>query len=239
MSDFETVTFGSNNAVAHVLPGSSDTHGAIICLQEWWGVNDGVRAHARKLRDDLGVTLLIPDLYRGALGVDVEEAHHLMSNLDWGRAATEICEAAEYLRRERGAKRVGVIGFCMGGALTLIAGAKADVDCVAPFYGIPGQDACDVASIKIPVQGHFGMKDNLKGFSDPEAAAKLGEKLVGSDQTIYMYEDVGHAFMNVSPEPYPDFEAREKTQGFPPPNEAMVSLAWKRVEEFFRKYLSA
>ena len=78
----------------------------------------------------------------------------------------------------------------MGGALTLIAAANGNVDACAPFYGIPGEDACDVTKITVPVQGHFGAKDNLAGFSDPEAANKLKEKLTGADQEIFFYDGV-------------------------------------------------
>ena len=170
-SSFEDVAFGAAGARARVLaaPSSASTRAAVIVLQEWWGVNDVVLAHARRLRDELGVTVLVPDLYRGELGVDVEEAHHLMTNMDWKVATEEIREAAAWLRAERKAERVGVVGFCMGGALTLIAAAKASVDCAVPFYGIPGDDACDVSAIEVPVQGHFGEKDNLVGFRIPAA----------------------------------------------------------------------
>ena len=236
-SSFEDVAFGAAGARARVLaaPSSASTRAAVIVLQEWWGVNDVVLAHARRLRDELGVTVLVPDLYRGELGVDVEEAHHLMTNMDWKVATEEIREAAAWLRAERKAERVGVVGFCMGGALTLIAAAKASVDCAVPSYGIPGDDACDVSAIEVPVQGHFGEKDNLVGFSDPGSAKKLRERLRQGE--IHFYENVGHAFMNTTPQPYPNFEEREKVQGFPKLDESAVELAWSRVDAFLRKHL--
>jgi carboxymethylenebutenolidase len=129
------------------------------------------------------------------------------------------------------------MGFCMGGALTLIAAQKATVDCAVAFYGIPGADACDVSKISIPVQAHFGLKDNLAGFSDETAARKLEELLTSENKTVYFYEGVGHAFMNVTPEPYEDFAAREAKQGFPPVDEKVVDLAWSRVKAFFAKEL--
>ena len=67
---------------------------------------------------------------------------------------------------------------------------------------------------------------------------KLKEKLTGADQEIFFYDGVGHAFMNKSPQPYDNFEAREKVQGFPPLDEAAVDLAWSRLETFFREHLS-
>jgi carboxymethylenebutenolidase len=109
------------------------------------------------------------------------------------------------------------------------------VDCAVPFYGIPGDDACDVSAIEVPVQGHFGEKDNLVGFSDPGSAKKLRERLRQGE--IHFYENVGHAFMNTTPQPYPNFEEREKVQGFPKLDESAVELAWSRVDAFLRKHL--
>ena len=240
MASFEKISFGGESSDTTGYELVAETPGApcVICLQEWWGVNEGIRQQARKIHA-LGYGVLIPDLYKGKIGIDAEEAHHLMSNMDWGVATREICEAAEYLRRAREAKKVGIIGFCMGGALTLIAAEKANVDCAAPFYGTPGADACDVSAITIPVQAHFGKKDNLAGFSDLDAARKLETALKGDDKRVFLYDGVGHAFMNVSPEPYADFAAREAAQGFPPLDETAVNLAWSRVEEFFAKQLAA
>jgi carboxymethylenebutenolidase len=80
--------------------------------------------------------VLVPDIYKGKIGVDQEEAHHLMSNLDFPAAVEEIITAAAHLKKE-GSPNVGIVGFCMGGALTLGALAKSvDLKCGAPFYGV-------------------------------------------------------------------------------------------------------
>ena len=69
-----------------------------------------------------------------------------------------------------GCKKVGVTGFCMGGALSLASAAliPEEISAAAPFYGIPSADLCDVGKIKIPLQGHFGSKDTRAGFSSPK-----------------------------------------------------------------------
>jgi hypothetical protein len=69
--------------------------------------------------------VLVPDLYRGKLGVDAEEASHLMTNLDWAGAVQDIGAAADMLA-EDGNGSVGVVGFCMGGALSLASAALVD-----------------------------------------------------------------------------------------------------------------
>jgi carboxymethylenebutenolidase len=80
---------------------------------------------------------LVPDLYKGKVGVDKEEASHMLSKLDWAAALEEIKQAVQYLR-DGGATRVACIGFCMGGALSLAAAQHAGIQCAAPFYGLPG-----------------------------------------------------------------------------------------------------
>ena len=112
-------------------PEGEGTHPGVIVIQEWWGLNDQIRSVARRLAD-AGYAALVPDLYRGKSTLEEQEAHHLMSGLDFGDAATQdVRGAAQYLKArcaqasaqagaQAGAK-VGVTGFCMGGALTWLA----------------------------------------------------------------------------------------------------------------------
>ena len=102
------------------------------------------------------------------LGIEAEEAHHLLNHLDWPGAVEDIRGAVAYLKHTEHASKVGVTGFCMGGALALAGGVLVDeVDAVIPFYGIPETGLADIAKIRKPVQAHFGNKDAMKGFSDP------------------------------------------------------------------------
>ena len=73
----EKVTFGDT------LPGyvcGDPTHPGVVVVQEWWGVTETIQEHALRISQE-GYRVLVPDLYKGALGVNVEEAHHLMSNV--------------------------------------------------------------------------------------------------------------------------------------------------------------
>lgn len=68
----------------------------------------------------------------------------LMTNLDFPAAVKELGQAVSYLKGS-GATKVGVVGFCMGGALTFAAAQHAGVDAAAPFYGCPDPAICDVS----------------------------------------------------------------------------------------------
>ena len=81
----EKVTFGDASIPGYECGDKSAP--AVVVLQEWWGVTETIKRQALKLHTDGGFRVIVPDLYKGELGVDAEEAHHLMTNLDWGGAA--------------------------------------------------------------------------------------------------------------------------------------------------------
>jgi len=207
----------------------------IICLQEWWGVTPDILSQAAYIASH-NYRVIVPDLYRGKLTVEKEEAEHLMGNLDWKGAVEDIRAAAKHLK-STGSKRVAVIGFCMGGALSLASGVLASevVDAVVPFYGSPEAGLADLSAIKVPVQGHFGEKDPLEGFSDVKRVSELNEafQTAGVDFEIHSYPKVGHAFMNKSPEAI----ARAAKLGLGGYDEETVHEAWGHVFKFLDFYL--
>jgi len=218
------------------LKGETKRDQGIVVIQEWWGINDQIKQHAQYLADQ-GYVVLVPDLYRGKLGLDVEEASHLMNHLDFKEAVNEIDICARYLREGVvGRRKVGVTGYCMGGALTLATAALTKhVDVAVSFYGIPPAALCDLRNIKVPVQAHFGELDNLKGFSDPDSAQQLESKLKQASIPfeVYLYPGQGHAFMNGDAWS----EERKKEIGAQPYNAEAAGLAWKRTFAFLNKYL--
>lgn len=177
----------------------------------------------------------MPDLYRGKVSLEVAEARHHFGELDWPGAVADIAGAAAFLKTE-GSAKVGITGFCMGGALSLAGCCLVpDIACGAPFYGIPSPALCDVSKVAKPVQGHFGDLDQHKGFADVEAVAALEEKLrtAGVEYEIYRYPKAGHGFMNTRPE----MVAKAEELGNARDPEA-VPLAWGRLVAFFEKHLA-
>src|ERR1700722_11489363 len=131
---------------------------AVVVIQEWWGINDQIRGVANRLAR-AGYFALVPDLYRGKSTVEEQEAHHLMDGLNFGDAASQDIRGAARLLRER-TDKVAVMGYCMGGALTLLAMAQCpEVAAGVVWYGLPPLNYLDASKIKGPVLAHWATQD--------------------------------------------------------------------------------
>ncbi|KAL8031345.1 hypothetical protein ABFX02_13G018300 [Erythranthe guttata] len=216
--------------------GKDDAPG-IVVLQEWWGVDFEIKNHAQKIAQfDSGYKALIPDLYRGKVGLDVAEAQHLMEGLDWQGAVKDIEASVNWLKAN-GSQKVGVTGYCMGGALAIASSVLVPtVDAVVAFYGVPSSELADPVNAKAPVQAHFGELDNFVGFSDAKTGKALEEKLKesGVPNEVYIYPGVAHAFMNSSPEGV----ERRKNMGMNDEDADAVELAWTRFRSWMTRFLS-
>ncbi|OAY78629.1 Protein usf [Ananas comosus] len=208
----------------------------IVVLQEWWGVDFEIKNHALHISQlDQGYRALIPDLYRGKVGLDAAEAQHLMEGLDWQGAVKDISASVNWLKAN-GSSKVGVTGYCMGGALSIASAVLVpEVDAVVAFYGVPSLQLADPSQAKAPVQAHFGELDNFVGFSDVTAAKSLEEKLKlsGVPYEVHIYPGCAHAFMNVSPEGI----KRRKELGMTDGDLSAVELAWSRFRSWMGRFL--
>jgi carboxymethylenebutenolidase len=200
---------------------------AIVVIQEWWGLNDQIRGVADRLAA-AGYLALVPDLYRGKSTVEEEEAHHLMSALDFGDAATQdVRGAVQYLKQR--ADKVAVTGYCMGGALTLLALSNIpEVAAGAVWYGFPPLDYIDASKIKVPVIGQWALQDE---FFPAETVDALEKKLNEANVDVEFHRYLAHhAFANetaVGP------GRIAKTQYDP----VWAQQAWDRVLTFFGRTL--
>ena len=200
---------------------------AIVVIQEWWGVNGQIRAVADRLAS-AGYIALAPDLYRGKLTVEAEEAHHLMTGLNFGDAASQDVRGAVQFLKTRCAK-VGVTGFCMGGALTLLSlGAAPEIDAAVVWYGLPPLEYIDANRIKVPLQAHWAVQDQ---FFPIATVDQLQDKLreAGVDFEFHRYL-AHHAFANetaVGP-------GRIPATQFDP---VWSQQAWDRSFRFFGRWL--
>src|SRR5579883_1527024 len=185
----------------------------IVVIQEWWGLNDQICGVADRFAR-AGYNALAPDLYKGRLTSKPDEANHLMSGLDFADATHQDLRcAAQHLASTSG--KVAVMGFCMGGALTIAAAVHIpEVAAAVCFYGIPPEEFADPAKIKVPFQGHFANQDD---WCTPQKADALAAALKrgGAPHEIYRY-DAAHAFFN------------ERSAAY---DVAAAGLAWERMTE--------
>jgi carboxymethylenebutenolidase len=162
-------------------------------IQEWWGLNDQICGVADRFAGT-GYNALTPDLYKGRLTTEPDEANHLMTGLDFADAThQDLRGAAQHLQRQSG--RVAVMDYCMGGALTIAAAVHVpEFAAGVCFYGIPPKAFADPAKMRMPLQGHFANKDDWctsAAVDDLERTLKTA----AVRHEIYRY-DAAHAFAN-------------------------------------------
>ena len=210
---------GKESTGYYAIPSAGENAPGVVIIQEWWGLNDQIKGVANRLAE-IQYRALVPDLYKGTVTLDVAEAEHLMGNLDFGDAATqEIQGAVQYLKEN--SPKVAVLGFCMGGALSILTAAHVkEANAVVCWYGIPPEEAADPSTIKIPLQGHFAQEDE---FFPPTQVDALEARLKKGNVTyeIYRYQ-AKHAFGNETGENH-DPEA--------------TKLAWQRTVDFLAKHI--
>lgn len=193
----------------------------VIVIHEWWGLNDNIRAMADRLAGE-GYAALAVDLYHGESATTPEGARELVGAVDEQDAKDNLRQAYDYLD-ERGAPRIGAIGWCFGGGWSLQTALlhPKELDADVIYYGrlITTPDVLE--ALEMPVMGHFGAEDS----SIPPDAARAFERVlnqVGVTNHIYVYEGAGHAFANPSGERYVPEAARQ---------------AWERTRSFLAEHL--
>ena len=199
----QTVSFPSNGDTAsgYLATPTSGKGPGLLVLQEWWGLVPQLKGVCDRLAAE-GFVALAPDLYHGEIAehTEMDKANELMQSLPPDRAARDMGAAIDYLLAHEATEgnRVGVIGFCMGGMLTLLISAfQGDrVAAAAPFYGAPlGDMAPDWSGLTASVQGHFAEKDDFFG-PEPVKALEAELKGMGKDVEFIVYPGTGHAFAN-------------------------------------------
>jgi carboxymethylenebutenolidase len=205
------------------LPASGKDAPGFVVIQEWWGVNAQIKGIADRLAA-AGYRALVPDLFRGEVAKNAEEASHKMQHLDFMDATSEdIRGAITHLKEYAPGRKVLVGGFCMGGALTILSAMKLDeMDGGVCFYGMPPAAAGDPGTIKVPLQCHFAEIDD---WCTPALVDELEAKLKagGVNHEFYRYK-AQHAFLN---------EARPEVY-----DAAAAKLAWERALEFANRVAS-
>ena len=223
----ERVAFPSNG---HTTPGYLARPGqpgpGVVVIQEWWGLVPHIEQIADRFAG-AGFVALAPDLYHGEKATSPDQAGKLMMALRIEDAARDLAGAIDFLssQPEVTPRKVGTIGFCMGGALSLFAACRnPEVGACAVFYGGHPNVKPDLKSLQAPVLGIYAGKD---GFVTPESVEELDRHLtaLGKRHEFHRYPAADHAFFNDQrPEVYDASAAAD---------------AWAKTIAFFRRELQA
>lgn len=195
---------GSGNFNVYRAAPDGTPKGAVIVIQEIFGINAGIRARVDRWASE-GYLAYAPDLFwRDTPGLDLDPdiaeqfqaalAH--MANFDKDKGIEDIEAVIRHARAESGGK-VGVVGYCLGGLMTYLAATRTDTDASVAYYGggINGF-LHESHGIARPLMLHFAGQDH---FIPPDAVAEVRTSLGSSSRvTIHEYPGVDHGFATES-----------------------------------------
>lgn len=219
----QMIDFPSNGGSAAGYLAASDAKGpGVIVIQEWWGLVDHIKDVCDRLASE-GFLALAPDLYDGEKTREPDEATKKMMEMQIEDAAKKMSGAYRYLEINPmlEPKKIGCVGFCMGGALSLVLGTREPIDAVVTYYGGPYKEP-DYMKMKGAVLGHYAEHDD---WASEAYVEKLFQSLrsAGREAEYFIYPGTEHAFFN---DARPEVHSPEAAE-----------LSWQRTIEFFRKHL--
>jgi carboxymethylenebutenolidase len=219
----ETLSLNTSRGAttAHVARPDNETVAAVILIQEWWGINDHIRDIGGRYANE-GYLCIAPDLFRGKVARNTEEAARLMQGLAIEDGLETIRETIAVAKRSYNVQRIGITGYCMGGTFALRAACDlSELAAAAPFYGDISEENI-LRHLKVPTLFIAGKRD---AWINPEKVNQLIEAARKYDLPVEVVTyDADHAFFNDRrPEVY---------------NAEAAADAWRRVLNLFRKHLT-
>ena len=205
---------------AYVARPDNDTAAAVILIQEYWGVNDHIRDIAGRYANE-GYVCVAPDLYRGKLAKDSNEAAKFMRELPLEQGVEIIRQAVTETKSRYNSQKIGITGYCMGGTFAMRAACDIpELKAAAPFYGDIPEEAV-LKNLRVPTLFIAGKRD---GWINPEKVNGLNEMSAKYNLPVEtLTYDADHAFFNdTRPEVY---------------DAAAAAGAWQKVQDHFKKCL--
>jgi carboxymethylenebutenolidase len=218
----ESISFATANGdtTAYVARPDGGNGKAVVVIQEWWGLNDHIKDIANRWAGE-GFTAIAPDLYRGTVATNPDEASKLMNALKIEDGLDTIKNAISAASEKYGVSHFGVTGYCMGGTYALRAACELEgVSAAVPFYGdIPGDDV--LQKLTVPTVFISGTRDQ---WINPEKVATLEDATERFELPVQSLKyDADHAFFNdTRPEVYDATAAAD---------------AWAKAVAFFNEKL--
>ncbi|MEM9954127.1 MAG: dienelactone hydrolase family protein [Chloroflexota bacterium] len=208
------------------VPEGEGTFPAVLMVHEWWGINHEIIELADELASE-GYVVFAPDVYRGQVASTVPGALYLRINVDMERVDNDMFAVYNFLLEQpQVADSVGVVGFCFGGDVAFNHGiSNPNLDAVINLYGSTRTDGDAFGELlgddAPPILGIFGREDQGIPVVDVEAhETALNE--AGVENTITIYDDMGHAF--VQPDTIQEAGAPQD--------------AWQQILTFFDTHLN-
>jgi carboxymethylenebutenolidase len=196
---------GSGSFSAYSVEPKSKPAGAVVLIQEVFGVNQAMRDTADWVAD-LGFFCVCPDLFwRLEPGVDITDkseaewkrAFELFGRFDQAKDIDDLKATVAAARKLPGANgKVATMGYCLGGRLAFMMAEQSDADANISYYGV-GLDNLldDLGKVTKPLIVHIADKDE---FFPPEGRAKVVEAVKSHRQIgCYVYPNADHAFARV------------------------------------------
>lgn len=223
-------TLSSNEKFkAYVARPAGTTRAAIVVIQEIFGVNAGIRRKCDKLAED-GYLAVAPDLFwRLEPGIELDpdvepefqRALDLMGKFNQDKGIRDIEATIDFLRSEEGVKKVGAVGYCLGGRLAYMTAARTDSDATVGYYGVGIDELLrEKHAIAHPLMLHIPTED---GFVDKDTQKAMHGGLDDHPKvTLHDYEGLDHGFAT-------EFGDRRSDKG--------AELADKRTADFFAEHL--
>jgi carboxymethylenebutenolidase len=197
---------------------------AVLLIHEYWGLNDNIREMARKFAAE-GYVALAVDLYGGQVADTPDKAEALVAQTVKNEEAfkSNLRQGYEFLEKSAQAPRIGSVGWCFGGGMSLQAALllPGQLDAAVLYYGFLVQDKDRLAPLDTPILGLYGGADSSIPTADVERFEQTLRALK-KPVDIKIYPGADHAFANPSGTKY---------------DPKATADAWKRTLSFLEKNL--
>lgn len=221
----EIVEFAANGGVApgYLARPETPSGSAVVVIQEWWGLMPEIKGVCDRFAAD-GFYALAPDLYRGDTAEQPDEAKQRMMAMSIEETEQDLRGAVDFVAEAANAEKVGTIGWCLGGGLSVFAASLNPkvAACVSYYYVMPHKKP-DFSQVKAPVLMHFGTADEWISRADADALADE-IRAGGAEVETEFYDGAGHAFFNA-------------TNRLGTYDEAAADRSWERSTAFFAQHL--
>jgi carboxymethylenebutenolidase len=203
-------------------PKDKATRGAVLVIHENRGLTPHIQDVARRVAL-AGFLAIAPDLLapQGGTPADEDKARALIGSADYDLALAQARAFADKARAmPRSTGKVGMVGFCWGGAFVNRMALAGGIDAGVGYYG-PAPEPVEAANVRAPLMLHYAEKDvRVAQTAEPWVAAL---KAANKSVEAFTYPSVDHAFNN-------DTSAARY-------NKAAADLAWGRTITFLHRHL--